>query len=109
MDAGCSASLGLSDIYLLSLSYQASSAAGDPLQLNPNLTSLFSSMVGSAQLEVRTSYRGMCISQNGGGWACSSNAADLASRIRDANNADPLNLIWISENFRQHVIFDGLL
>lgn len=109
MDAGCSTSFGLRDIYLISLSYQAGSASSDPLQVNPNLTSLFSSIADSARLEVRTSYRGMCISQGGGDWTCSSNAADLTTLIMKTDNADPLNLIWISDHFRHHIIFDGLL
>ena len=112
VDAGCapSSGRGLSGIYLLSLSYSnRTSPKVELAQLNTNLTSIFHSTASMAQLEVRASYRGICIRSQQGKWTCAKNATKLANSVRALENGDPLNLIWIAANFSDHIVFDGLM
>ena len=59
---------------------------------------------------------GLCISQNVGVWLCSSSATTLANLLKAESGSasrnisgDPLNLIWIASNFRNDIVFDGLM
>ena len=58
-------------------------------------------------MEVRTGYFGICVSYDGGIWLCNNNAAGLAKQFR--SDQDPLNLIWASAEFKDSVVFPGLL
>lgn len=105
--AGCSSSHpGLPNIYLVSLSYQNASVAGSS-GINKNLGSLFTPLVGNAQLTVRTGYFGLCISSNNDGWTCGGDAAILAKSINATQ--DPLNLIAMSVLFKDKIAFSGLM
>lgn len=119
--AGCT-SESLSNVYLLSLSYTgaaASSGNTDPAQLSNNVSTVFASLAGNAaSLEVRAGYLGLCMLAGSGGWVCSTNGADLAVIVREAipgvgsssdSIGDPLNLIYLAQNFKDSVIFVGLL
>lgn len=110
--AGCSTS-GLSNVYLLSLSYVnniSSPAQIDQTQVNPNISAVFANLVGantSASLEVRAGYFGLCMKQSAG-WVCDPSAETLANIIKDANG-DPLNLIWLAKNFKSQIVTTGLM
>ena len=114
--AGCSSS-SLSNVYLLSLSYTKDSSSAtniNPTQTNPNISTLFSSIVGTnntVSLQVRTGYMGFCMMGSSGVWLCDRHASTLANFINQTKSteSDPLNLIWISNNFQHQVIFDGLM
>jgi hypothetical protein len=122
--AGCTSS-GLSNVYLLSLSYQNASTPPthiDTSQVNPDISRSFASLAGAGNntyLEVRAGYMGMCISQASGIWTCSSSADVLANIVKGAassggstaegKSVDPLNLIWIAKTFQQEIVFDGLM
>ena len=105
---GCSSdSPGIPNIYLMSLSYQGPNAVAD-VGINNDLRSTFETLVKDAQLIVRTSYFGMCISTtNGANWACSRDAAVLSGGLK--SDQDPLNLIPISALFRENIVFSGLM
>ena len=115
--AGCS-SHGPIDVYLISLSYvdPTSPAAvhTHPSQVNQNISSTFSNLANTASLEVRVGYLGLCARQTAGKWQCLSSATFLASLVElgnpnSARDGDPLDLIWIASNFRDQVIFVGLM
>jgi len=112
--AGCT-NTGLSNVYLLSLSYKENhpgSAKNRPLQVNPGISQVFTDLVNATtSLEVRAGYMGMCMRESMGLWACSTNANTLANSIRELKGTagDPLNLIWIANNFRSQMVFNGLL
>lgn len=105
--AGCSSShASLPNIYLISLSYQnltLDSASG----INKNLRSLFTSLVGDAQLTVRTGYFGFCISLKTEDWICRTSVAGLREHVNATQ--DPLNLIDMSMVFKDNIVFSGLL
>jgi hypothetical protein len=112
--AGCT-SHGLADVYLLSMSYVNSTTlaaiATYPEQVNTNISAVFGNIAKISSLEVRAGYLGLCMRQNPGKWECSSSAAFLAGivELSSASTGDPLNLIWIASNFRNHVVFVGLM
>lgn len=65
-------------------------------------------------LEVRAGFMGLCLTQSDGTRFCSSSAAALASMVKDegrneTDTADPLNLIWIANNFKDKIVFNGLM
>ena len=118
--AGCTSS-GLSNVYLLSLSYTNNILSSpDPIQINPNMPTIFENLViptndtVTPDLEVRVGYLGMCLREpsiSAERWLCSTNTETLVDSIRDGDGAgarDPLNIIWIANNFKGHIIFSGL-
>ncbi|PVH85652.1 hypothetical protein DL98DRAFT_511239 [Cadophora sp. DSE1049] len=118
MVAGCTTSNNLQNVYILSLSYVPTaemSSSPSPVQLNGNISSTFSSIASThSSLTVRVSYLGMCISQIESQWMCSSNARTLSNLIKlyggvRSGEQDPLNLIWIAGEFKDRVLFSGLL
>ena len=61
---------------------------------------------------------GLCISQTGDAWLCSSSANALANILKTQSSilggggvglGDPLNLIWIASKFRDQIVFNGLM
>ena len=106
--AGCSSSSPLiPDIFLLSLYYQRYTAVPDTAQVNYNVHASLENIVSSARLAARIGFFGICISPDGGGWLCSNNATALANEI-DVDQ-DPLNLIWLSEQFKDMIVFPYLM
>lgn len=96
----------MTNIYILGFSY----ANSTPPNLSPigkNLSTTLSGIKGSAQLEVRIGYFGMCVRQRGIVWLCSSDANGLAQQIGSEN--DPLDLIGTASKFKDDVLFSGLL
>jgi hypothetical protein len=88
------------------LYYEKWTPTYDPSQNNPGIVSQISAIVGSAQLEVRVGYFGICAS-NGGDWLCSNNATALAASYSPGD--DPLNLIWVAKTFKDNIVFPYLM
>ncbi|KAA8649324.1 hypothetical protein EYZ11_011168 [Aspergillus tanneri] len=118
--AGCTSSNGLSNVYLVSLQYRnaSTSSPSDPVLVNPGIVEKVynvSQPRNDTILEVRAGYMGLCLTRSDGARFCSSSAAALASmvkaeRIQGSNDtANPLNLIWIAKNFKDTIVFDGLI
>ena len=96
----------MTNVYILGLSYTNST----PSSLGPTekkLSETLSGFKGTAELEVRIGYFGMCVRQRGVLWLCSANTNGLAQQIGPEN--DPLNLIGAASKFRNDVLFSGLL
>ena len=106
--AGCSStSPGIPDIFLISLYYQKYPPVFDPAQVQPGVTTAISNIVGSAQLEVRVGYFGICIQPDNGAFLCNQNASALADLVRV--DQDPLNLIWVASTFKDSIVFPYLM
>jgi hypothetical protein len=96
----------MTSIYILGLSY----ANSTPTDLGPVQKAMFDTLhdlKGSAQLEVRAGYFGLCVRQRGILWLCSSDSSGLAETIGPEN--DPLDLIGAASSFRDDVLFSGLI
>ena len=96
----------MTNVYILGLSYTNTM----PSDLAPAQKAMFdtlNSLKGSAQLEVRVGYFGMCVRQRGILWLCSSDSNGLAQQIGPEN--DPLDLIGAASSFKDDVLFSGLL
>ncbi|OGM49811.1 hypothetical protein ABOM_001492 [Aspergillus bombycis] len=118
--AGCTSSNGMNNIYLVSLKYRngSTSTPSDPAFINPSIAEKVynvSQPHNTTILEVRAAYMGLCLTRSDGAQFCSSSAAALASMVKDQgisgsnDTADPLNLIWIAKNFKETIVFDGLI
>jgi hypothetical protein len=71
-------------------------------------------------LEVRAGYMGICVTQSHTGRICSGNVQVLANLIQAQNpvnngntttetTSDPLNLIMMANEFREKIVFNGLM
>jgi Ca2+ regulator and membrane fusion protein Fig1 len=106
--AGCSStSPGIPDIFLISLYYEKYPPVFDPAQVQPGVTTAISNIVGSASLEVRVGYFGICIQPDNGAFLCNQNATALADLVRV--DQDPLNLIWVASTFKDSIVFPYLM
>ncbi|VUC23679.1 unnamed protein product [Clonostachys rosea] len=106
--AGCSSSSPLiPDIFLLSLYYQEYEAVPDTAQVHYGLHSYLGALTGSAHLQARVGYFGICINPDGGSWLCSNNATALAKEVQ--LEQDPLNLIWLAAQFKDMIVFPYLV
>jgi hypothetical protein len=106
--AGCSStSPGIPDIFLISLYYEKYPPVFDPAQVQPAVTTAVANIVGSAQLEVRVGYFGICIQPENGAFLCNQNASALADLVRV--DQDPLNLIWVASTFKDSIVFPYLM
>ncbi|KAK4122889.1 hypothetical protein N657DRAFT_483905 [Parathielavia appendiculata] len=107
--AGCTTE-GLSDLYLLSLSYTGSaSSAADNTITNPNVSSAVAGLAGTGSaLQVRVGYFGYCLI-HGAIKSCSSDADLLAASLRGMDWSDPLNMLFVAKSFRNDTIFSGLI
>ncbi|KAJ6108247.1 hypothetical protein N7523_009570 [Penicillium sp. IBT 18751x] len=120
--AGCS-SAHLSNVYLLSLHYKATSslAISDPTIVSTSIAHAIQNITQAGKestLEVRVGYMGLCIMQSDEVTTCSSSATKLANMLKLPSTgvtnsihgtADPLNLIHIAADFKDKIVFDGLL
>jgi len=106
--AGCSSSSPLMPgIFLINFYYRQYTPVIDPSQVNLAEPSAIRAIVGNARLECRVGYFGICINIDGGSWLCSNNASSLAGQV--TVDEDPLNLIWVSETFKDNIVFPYLL
>jgi hypothetical protein len=103
--AGCSSYSSMTNVYILGLSYTNSTSKNPDVSQN-SLSQALNNLKGSAELEVRAGYFGMCVRQRGIVWLCSSDHRGLAEQIGSAN--DPLNLIGAASKFKDDVLFSGL-
>jgi Ca2+ regulator and membrane fusion protein Fig1 len=71
------------------------------------VTTAISNIVGSAELEVRVGYFGICIQPDNGAFLCNQNASALADLVRV--DQDPLNLIWVASTFKDSIVFPYLM
>jgi hypothetical protein len=92
---------------VLALSYQNSSASTTATATTvwENVTTLVSDATHDLNLEVRSSYFGICASQNGRPFICQDTAKSLAASRFD----DPLGLIEMAGRYQSDVLFPGLL
>jgi len=106
--AGCSSSSPLiPDIFLLSLYYERYPAVPDTSQVDYNVHTAIANIVGDARLQARVGYFGICINADGGSWLCSNNATTLANEV--SVDQDPLNLIWLADQFKDMIVFPYLM
>ncbi|RDA91299.1 hypothetical protein CP533_6336 [Ophiocordyceps camponoti-saundersi (nom. inval.)] len=106
--AGCSSSSPLiPDIFLLSLYYQHYEAVPDTAQVDYNVHTAIENIAGSASLQARVGYFGICVNPDGGSWLCSNNATALAKEV--SVDQDPLNLIWLAAQFKDMIVFPYLI
>jgi hypothetical protein len=90
---------------MLGLSYTNSTAVNTDAS-QETLSGVLNNLKGSAELEVRAGYFGICVRQRGIVWLCSSDHRGLAEQIGPEN--DPLNLIGAASKFKDDVLFSGL-
>ncbi|RKU39941.1 hypothetical protein DL546_001108 [Coniochaeta pulveracea] len=106
--AGCSSSSPLiPDIFLISLYYEHYTAVPDTAQVDYNVNTAISNIVGSARLQARVGYFGICVNPDGGSWLCTNNATALANEV--SVDQDPLNLIWLASQFKDMIVFPYLI
>ncbi|KAH8903259.1 membrane fusion mating protein FIG1 [Coniochaeta sp. PMI_546] len=106
--AGCSSSSPLMpDIFLLSIYYEHYTAVPDTAQVDYNVNTAISNIVGGAHLQARVGYFGICVNPDGGSWLCSNNATALANEV--SVDQDPLNLIWLASQFKDMIVFPYLI
>jgi Ca2+ regulator and membrane fusion protein Fig1 len=106
--AGCSSSSPvIPDIFLMSLYYQSYPPEPSTAQTDFNVHNAIANIVGSARLQARVGYFGICINPDGGSWLCSNNATALADQV--SVDQDPLNLIWLASQFKDMIVFPYLM
>lgn len=76
-------------------------------QANFGVHAALSNIVGRAQMEARVGFFGICVNPDGGAWLCSNNATVLANQV--SMDQDPLNLIWLAEQFKDMIVFPYLM
>lgn len=94
-------------IFLLSLYYQSYQPVPSTEQADFGVHTAIANIVGSATLEARVGYFGICINPDGGAWLCSNNATSLADQV--SVDQDPLNLIWLAAQFKDMIVFPYLM
>ncbi|KAL3426242.1 hypothetical protein PVAG01_03033 [Phlyctema vagabunda] len=106
--AGCSSSSPLiPDIFLLSLYYEQYTPHPSTVQVDYNVHTAISNIVGNTNFAARVGYFGICISPDGGDWLCGNNATALANEV--SVDQDPLNLLWLASQFKDMVVFPYLI
>lgn len=106
--AGCSSSSPqIPNIFLISMYYESYKPTFDLSQVDPGVVSAMANIVGTAELEVRVGYFGICVQPDRGSYICNSNATALAEIV--TVDQDPLNLIWVASTFKDAVVFPYLL
>lgn len=95
------------NIFLITLYYAAYTPVPSTAQTNFNVHTAMANIVGSAKLEARVGFFGICINPDGGAWLCSNNATSLANEIN--YEKDPMNLIWICSQFKDMIVFPYLM
>ncbi|KAK5790389.1 hypothetical protein VI817_007676 [Penicillium citrinum] len=106
--AGCSSSSPqIPNIFLISMYYESYKPNFDLSQVDPGVVNAISNIVGTAEMEVRVGYFGICVQPDRGSFICNSNATALAEIV--TVDQDPLNLIWVASTFKDAVVFPYLL
>lgn len=94
-------------IFLLSIYYEHYTAVPDTSQVDYNVNTAIANIAGSAHLEARVGYFGICVNPDGGSWLCSNNATSLVTQV--TVDQDPLNLIWLASQFKDMIVFPYLM
>jgi hypothetical protein len=106
--AGCSSSgPWMPSIYLINFFYKQYTPVLNPAQADLQAPEAIRNIVGSATLQCRVGYFGICINPTGGSWLCSANASSLAAEV--SVEQDPLNLIWVASTFKDNIVFPYLM
>jgi len=79
----------------------------DTAQVDYNVNTAISNIVGNARLQARVGYFGICVNPDGGSWICSNNATSLVGQV--SVDQDPLNLIWLASQFKDMIVFPYLM
>lgn len=94
-------------IFLLSIYYEHYTAVPNTAQVDYNVNTAIANIAGSAHLEARVGYFGICVNPDGGSWLCSNNATSLVTQV--TVDQDPLNLIWLASQFKDMIVFPYLM
>ena len=97
----------MTGIYLISLYYQHYTPAPDTAQVDYGGYHNIQGIAGTAHLQARVGYFGICVNPDGGSWLCSNNATALANEV--SVDQDPLNLIWLASQFKDMIVFPYLM
>lgn len=54
--------------------------------------------------EIRIGYLGLCARANDTQWLCRRSTASIIEAFRDAEEMDPLNLLWVAHRFRTEAV-----
>lgn len=103
--ASCTTDAGaFNDFYVISLSYQTSSDASSGSK------SLFQQASKGGMVTARSGYFGLCAKRDssGRGWICDSGTFRAQSTFA-AGGVDPLDLVNIAANFKNDVLYPGLM
>ena len=92
----------------MSLAYRADSPNNITSRSNETLPELFRNLSAAAVLEVRSGFFKICVLRvrSGETWDCNSDPMELSSNY--GVTEDPLDLIFLSSNFRTDIVFPGL-
>ncbi|KAI1344735.1 Ca2+ regulator and membrane fusion protein Fig1-domain-containing protein [Xylariaceae sp. FL0016] len=112
--AACTASNGISNVYLLSLSYHnpTPTSPSDSLVVNQVLRQVLLDQVSNSSnlvQDIRIGYFSLCVTLNSGITFCGSNAQELAAALRSEDNGDPLNILRLAQEIRTGVVFYVLI
>ncbi|KAL8649551.1 MAG: hypothetical protein Q9226_005527 [Calogaya cf. arnoldii] len=75
--------------------------------MNSSLAESFTSLTNATSLEVRIGYFALCFKQTGSGWTCGGDALTLTKQLHP--DGDPVNLIWQGAEFKDTIMFYGLI
>lgn len=88
----------------MSISYQLDTAAPTPVD-NGTLSAIFDTPANESSLrEVRVGYIGLCARTSFESWICDARPFNLVQALRNANQIDPLNLIWAGIKFQAEAV-----
>ncbi|KAI1094080.1 Ca2+ regulator and membrane fusion protein Fig1-domain-containing protein [Rostrohypoxylon terebratum] len=101
---GCTTS-SLSEIYIISISYQPSSFSAPDTGDNATVSAAFDIASNARSIqEVRVGYLGLCVRTSSGSWVCDTSTLNLVRALDDASQTDPLNLIWAGNQFQTEAV-----
>ncbi|KAI0895390.1 Ca2+ regulator and membrane fusion protein Fig1-domain-containing protein [Annulohypoxylon nitens] len=101
---GCTTT-SLSNIYIISLSYQLSSFSTPDTSDNATVSAAFDITSNASSIqEVRVGYFGLCVRTDSGPWICDTSTLNLVRTLDDASQTDPLNLIWAGNQFQTEAV-----
>lgn len=104
LTTGCTTT-SLSDIYIISLSYQLSSFSAPDTTDNATVSAAFDITSNASSIqEVRVGYFGLCVRTDSGSWICDTSTLNLIRTLDDASQTDPLNLIWAGNQFQTEAV-----
>lgn len=99
------------DIYVMSISYNPDAPTEVPSGDSNTLSKAFHDYlsVENKIQEVRVGYLGLCARTNVDLWICQASPYSLIQALGEADQTDPLNLIWLGDRFRNEALPSTLL